>query len=170
MEETSEPTVNTRYTVAQKFLEPYKKLLTYENWKKILLPEPAFTLEDVTRAVNQIETHTISKGWKEIIPGKVAIRLYNAGHIIGSTSVLFKIIDTERKPHHILFTGDIGSYKWDLHINGLPEPPNNLAIDAVVIESTYGGKVREPFEKGREEFETSLINAFNDIPDTAEQK
>ncbi len=144
-------------------LEKYNIKKTDTDWeKKLQPPEPAFTSMDVDRAINHIETQTISEWWKELIPGKISLRLYNAGHIIGSAMPLYQIKDESGKPHHVLFSGDIGSYKWDLHINGIANPPNNLPVDAVVIESTYWGKVRDKFEEWRSEYEDSLINAFKD--------
>ncbi len=44
--------------------------------------KPAYTLEDVERSLTQIETHTIEDGWRDLIPGKLAFRFYNAGHIL----------------------------------------------------------------------------------------
>lgn len=106
--------------------------------------KPAYDTEDVERALVQIETHTIEDGWKDLIPGKLAFRFYNAGHIIGSVSVLFRITENN-KSRNVLFSGDLGSYKWDFHPTGLPVPPHNLPIDTVLIESTYGNKVRHDF-------------------------
>lgn len=144
-------------------LEKYDIKKTDTDWeKKLQPPEPAFTSMDVERAINHIETHSIGEWWTVLVPWKISLRFYNAGHIIGSAMPLYKIMDENNKPHHILFSGDIGSYKWDFHINGIPSPPNNLPIDAVVIESTYGGIVRDRFEEGRTEWEDSLINAFKD--------
>lgn len=168
IEQSWDLSLNQKYLEALKFLEPYKAILEHKEWKKLLLPKPPFNSKDVQNAIKRIDVAELGK-WVELVNGKVFMRFHNAGHIIGSACALFKIIDHQRKPHYVLFTGDIGSYKWDLHINGLPEPPNNLPLDAVVIESTYGGRIREPFEKGRKEFEDSLINAFNDIPNTPEK-
>lgn len=106
--------------------------------------KPAYDLEDVEIALSRIETHTINDGWRDLIPGKLAFRFYNAGHIIGSVSVLFRITQ-DGKNYNVLFSGDLGSYKWDFHPTGLPVPPHNLPIDTVVVESTYGGKVRPDF-------------------------
>lgn len=56
------------------------------TWRKIMKerePEkPAYTIEDVYTALSSIETHTLKNAWKELVPGQVAFRFYNAGHII----------------------------------------------------------------------------------------
>ena len=130
----------------------YKKQMTgFEPTK------PAYDTEDVERALVQIETHTIEDGWKDLIPGKLAFRFYNAGHIIGSVSVLFRITENN-KSRNVLFSGDLGSYKWDFHPTGLPVPPHNLPIDTVLIESTYGNKVRHDFALWLQDFQENIKN------------
>lgn len=55
------------------------------------------------------------------------IKLFNSGHIPGSTSVLFDYED------RVFYTGDF-SIRDRMHLNGL-EPPS---CDKLIIESTYG--------------------------------
>ena len=45
-----------------------------------------------------------------------------------------------------------------MHINGLPIPPHNLPIDATVIESTYGGKVRPDFQETLIKYEKTIVH------------
>ncbi|MBC7503742.1 MBL fold metallo-hydrolase [Candidatus Gracilibacteria bacterium] len=133
----------------------------YKDQMKQFAPEkPAYDLEDVVLSLSKIETQTINNGWNELIPGKLAFRFYNAGHIIGSVSVLFRITE-DGKSRNVLFSGDLGSYKWDFHPTGLPIPPHNLPIDTVVIESTYGGKVRPDFALGLKDFQENLKHDLN---------
>lgn len=78
------------------------------DWRKEMKerePEkPAYTIEDVYTALSSIETHSLNKDvWKELVPGQVAFRFYNAGHIIGSVSVLFRIT-VDKKSEYILFS------------------------------------------------------------------
>ncbi|MFZ2256497.1 MAG: hypothetical protein WAW59_06485 [Patescibacteria group bacterium] len=61
-------------------------------------------------------------------------------------SILIRITH-EKKHKYVLFSGDLGSYKWDIHPTGIAVPPHNYPIDTVMIESTYGNRVREDFEK-----------------------
>ena len=65
---------------------------------------------------------------------------------MGSVSPLFRITE-DTKTRNVLFSGDLGSYKWDFHPTGLAIPPRNLPIDTVVIESTYGGRVRPEYSE-----------------------
>lgn len=43
-----------------------------------------------------------------------------------------------------------------MHPTGVATPPHNLPIDTVMIESTYGSKVREDFAIGLADFEANL--------------
>ena len=129
----------------------------YKKQMEQFAPEqPVYDFEDVELALSRIQTHTIKDGWKDLIPGKLAFRFYNAWHIIGSVSVLFRITQ-DGQTRNVLFSGDLGSYKWDFHPTGLPVPPHNLPIDTVLIESTYGGKVRPDFAIWLRDFQENLI-------------
>lgn len=59
---------------------------------------------------------------------------FDAGHILGSATVLLEVNGKE-----IVFSGDIGHRPSIL----LPEPETPLEADSVVIEATYGGRERE---------------------------
>ena len=87
----------------------------YKKQMKQYEPEkPLYWLDEVMRAIAKIDIHTMQKWWKEILPGKLAFRFYNAGHIIWSVSILIRITH-EKKHKYVLFSGDLGSYKWDIH-------------------------------------------------------
>lgn len=43
-----------------------------------------------------------------------------------------------------------------MHPTGIATPPHNLRIDTVMIESTYGNKVRGNFEEGLQDFKHNL--------------
>lgn len=118
--------------------------------------KPAYNIEDVYTALSAIEKHDINNGWNELVPGQVAFRFYNAWHIIWSVSVLFRITH-QKKSKYVLFSWDLGSYKWDIHPTWIPIPPYNLPIDTVMIESTYWAKVRENFDIGFEDFKRQLM-------------
>jgi metallo-beta-lactamase family protein len=128
----------------------------YKNQMKQFAPKkPLYSLDDVMNALEHIELNTIKNAWKEIVPGKVAFRFYNAGHIIWSVSVLFRITQ-DRKNRYVLFSWDLWSYKWDFHPTWLPVPPHNVPIETVMIESTYGNRVRWDFAEWLREFENNL--------------
>jgi len=64
--------------------------------------------------------------------GAASIRLRRAGHILGASSV-----EVECEGRTVLFSGDLG--QDDDPICEAPEPPR--AVDAIVMESTYGDRV-----------------------------
>jgi metallo-beta-lactamase family protein len=74
---------------------------------------------------------------REILPG-VAIRLHRAGHILGSATVELELLGP--RPRRLLFSGDLGRFGAPI----LPDPEPAIAADALVIESTYGGRGHPP--------------------------
>ena len=60
---------------------------------------------------------------------------FDAGHILGSTSILLDLVEAGRG-RRILFSGDIGT--WDRPLLDPPQPPSD--VDVVVMESTYGDR------------------------------
>lgn len=74
--------------------------------------------------------------WADLAEG-VRVRLWNAGHILGSASVEVEIATGSREQRllRLLFSGDIGPDHKLFHPD--PEGPDNL--DYLICESTYGG-------------------------------
>ncbi len=126
-----------------------------EQMSKFEPEKPSFDMDDVAKTLAGIDIHTIKGWWKELVPWKVWFRFYNAGHIIGSVSILFRITQ-EWKNRYVLFSGDLGSYKWDFHPTGLPVPPHNVPIETIMIESTYWTKVRENFNAWLKHFQEDI--------------
>jgi metallo-beta-lactamase family protein len=70
----------------------------------------------------------------EVVPG-VRVTFFDAGHILGSASVLLECAENARSIR-LVFSGDVG--RKGLPIIRNPEPPNGA--DAVIMESTYGDR------------------------------
>jgi metallo-beta-lactamase family protein len=68
---------------------------------------------------------------REIAPG-VVMRFRRAGHILGSATVELLVAARLR----LLFSGDLGRYGAPI----LPDPEPGARVDALVVESTYGGR------------------------------
>ncbi len=83
----------------------------------------------------------------------VQITLHDAGHILGSASVLFELKD-QGQHRRVLFSGDIGSS--DHPLLGSPVPPSDC--DVVVMETTYGDRLHKPLAPSIDE----LYHAIND--------
>jgi len=68
----------------------------------------------------------------------VRFKLGRAGHILGSSFILFTI-PGEPKPSRILFSGDLGCKNTPILCD--PDPPD--ACDLLIMESTYGDRNHE---------------------------
>lgn len=78
--------------------------------------------------------HPIKYRTKQTLFGNDTVELFDAGHILGSASVL---LETNGKK--LVFSGDIGYYPNTL----LPKPESPPEADIIVTEATYGGVQRK---------------------------
>ena len=97
---------------------------------------PLYTQEDVGQAMQQFVGYNYEQ-WFEIGPG-VRAMYRDAGHILGSASVLLEI-EENGKCTRIGFTGDIG--RPNRPILGDPQPME--PADYLICESTYGDREHE---------------------------
>lgn len=89
--------------------------------------------------------------WFEPAPG-FRIRLWNAGHILGSASV-----ELEAEGVRVLYSGDVGPDNKSFH----PDPDSPGGYDHVICESTYGDRHREQvsIEERRRLLEAEILGA-----------
>jgi len=107
--------------------------------------EPLYDLEDVEATLLQIRPIPYDTQ-REIIPG-VVVRVRDAGHILGSSSVeLWASEGAIRRK--LVFSGDLGQYDTPI----LQDPYQFESADLVLIESTYGNRLH----RGREDTEREL--------------
>lgn len=113
------------------------EFVSKKNSRKGLSPvAPLFTQDDARAALPQFSS----------VPYKCPIQLADgihatwveAGHILGSASVLLKVQENGRSVR-LGFTGDIGRGNSNLYND--PEPFEE--VDYLMIESTYGGREHE---------------------------
>jgi len=97
--------------------------------------QPIYTKADAEASLDRITIRPYDDVF-EAAPG-VFIRLWNAGHILGSASVEITI-DTDDRPLKILFSGDIGPQEKSFH----EEPDSPKDLDYLFVESTYGDRDR----------------------------
>lgn len=102
--------------------------------------EPLYTIEDAQRATSLIVKKDISTPF-EAIPG-VQVTLVEAGHILGSTSIVLDIEERGRK-FRLWFSGDIGRPNMPI----LRNPVLPFDADYLIMESTYGDRPHPPYEK-----------------------
>lgn len=79
------------------------------------------------------------------ISDDVSFKLLDAGHILGSASVLIEVKDSNGSRKNIVFSGDLGNTPSP--IVGMIDEPR--FADVVIMESTYGDRLHEP--RGKEE-------------------
>ena len=110
------------------------------------LPEPLYTAEDGA-AVPETMIGVPYEHATEIFPG-IALTFYDAGHILGSASVVLDIA-TPGRPTRFVFSGDIG--RTGLPIIRDPKPPaSDRPADVLIIESTYANRVHESVAQAQE--------------------
>jgi metallo-beta-lactamase family protein len=95
--------------------------------------EPLYTLEDAAQVAQQFDGKDYGQSF-EPIPG-VTAHFVDAGHILGSASVVLDIEENRRK-FRLWFSGDIGRPRLPLVRD--PTLPENA--DYLLMESTYGNK------------------------------
>ncbi len=81
---------------------------------------------------------------QEFQVGKYKIMYIDAGHILGSASIVITDIEAQEGSNRYVFSGDIGNFPEALvKPTEFPE-----AADVVVMESTYGDRAHEPGDPG----------------------
>ncbi len=109
-------------------------------------PEEAlYSLEDVERALNNftgIEYNTTT----EIFPG-IILTYQDAGHILGSASILLEIEEEAGKKIRFGFSGDIGRHETPI----IRDPDYLRDLDVLIMESTYGNRIHTHSDEVEEE-------------------
>ena len=107
--------------------------------------EPLYDLEDVETTLQQLRPIPYDTQ-HELLPG-VVVRVRDAGHILGSSSVELWASECEER-RKLVFSGDLGQYDTPI----LQDPYKFESADLVLIESTYGNRLH----RGREDTEREL--------------
>jgi metallo-beta-lactamase family protein len=97
-------------------------------------PEPLYTAEDVDPTLKLIKTMPRSGGF-DISP-EFRVTSYDAGHILGSSSLELTITEGDKKTI-VVFSGDIGRYSQVI-LKDPTTPPSKA--DVLICESTYGDR------------------------------
>lgn len=118
------------------------------------VPEPLYT---ILEAINTQDAfgRTAAYGQRlEIAPG-IAATFLDAGHILGSASILLELTEGGQR-RRLLFSGDLGNAGRPL----LRDPAVPPAVDAVVIETTYGDRLHKPLAPSVEELYAAIGETF----------
>jgi metallo-beta-lactamase family protein len=107
--------------------------------------EPLYDLDDVETTLRQLRPIPYDSR-QELLPG-VSVRVRDAGHILGSSSVELWASEGQVR-RKLVFSGDLGQYDTPI----LQDPHKFESADLVLIESTYGNRRH----RGREDTEREL--------------
>ncbi len=126
----------------------------WENKKRLRAGEkflePLYTMEDADHSLKFFETYFYNQKIK--LNEDISIRFKDAGHILGS-SILELWIKEEAESTKFVFSGDLG-------MPGRPiinDPEFIDEADYLIMESTYGDTVHEPYKESTEK----LIDVIN---------
>lgn len=87
----------------------------------------------------------------------VSFSLHDAGHILGSSSIAFKLSEGDRATR-LVFSGDLGQ-----QFPAVDRAPSAIReADYVLIESTYGDRLHKDDAATREEFRSVILTALKD--------
>ncbi len=112
-----------------------------KDWKWV---EPLFTEEDARETLLRLE----SVPFRQPLPlnDKVSVRFVEAGHILGASIVEVEVRENGAATR-LVFSGDLGVPRARL----LDSPRSVEPADTLIIESTYGNRVRDPYSNPTEE-------------------
>ena len=108
------------------------------KWSRHPQPRALYTSDDVEPVLRLLRPMPRNGGF-DISP-EFHIESYDAGHILGSSSLELTIHESGKKMV-MVFSGDIGRY--DQPILNDPVPPVTKQIDVLLCESTYGDRDHE---------------------------
>ncbi|HEU0072917.1 MAG TPA: MBL fold metallo-hydrolase [Dehalococcoidia bacterium] len=113
----------------------------YANRKGFSKHHPALPLYDTRDAQQSLRLLKAVPSGGHASAAGLAVRLYEAGHILGSS---FVGVDEPQTGHHFIFSGDLGRYGAPMHADPAPLPN----CDTLILESTYGNRLHpnEPME------------------------
>lgn len=111
-----------------------------KKWPGYELIKPLYTTDDIPNVMaiwEKIPYQFVRAGWTEIVPG-IKVKLYDAGHILGSAVT---VIDTGDQ--RIAYSGDLGRNDAPL----LRDPDKIIEPTAsLILESTYGTRLHHPVD------------------------
>jgi metallo-beta-lactamase family protein len=107
----------------------------FKKFSKHAHPEPLYTEEEAHAALAKFVSIPHQMDTQFPIGRNFLVRLYAAGHILGSSSIELEIRENG-KSTTVLFSGDIGRYDQPI----LRDPEHPPRADYLVCESTYGNR------------------------------
>lgn len=100
---------------------------------------PLYSVEDAERTLPLFQSCPQGQS-REVGPG-LTYRAYDAGHLLGSTSMVLAIEENGHK-RTLAFSGDVGRRNLPITRDPEPLPP----CDYLIVESTYGDRLHKPLD------------------------
>lgn len=117
--------------------------------------QPVYTVEDAVNSLNYFNAIGYHRQ-REVLPG-VHLTFLDAGHMLGSAIVVLDIEDRDAgRDVRLVFSGDLGRV-------GIPiirDPEMVDHADVLVMESTYGNRLHEPYFDSEKKLETIIKNTY----------
>jgi len=120
----------------------YLKKKAAKNGNKITR-QPLYTERDVLSCLDQFITVSYHRPF--YIADGISAQFYDAGHILGSAITVFDV-NTNGTKLRVAFSGDLGRKNLPILRDPEPIPP----VDYLVMESTYGNRLHDPFETAKD--------------------
>ncbi|MFI4989019.1 MAG: MBL fold metallo-hydrolase RNA specificity domain-containing protein [Alphaproteobacteria bacterium] len=117
-------------------------------------PGPLYSVPEALNSLDLLGRTAAYGEPVELAPGLAATFL-DAGHILGSASILLELAEGERR-RSVLFSGDVGNRGRPL----LRPPTTPASADIVVMETTYGDRQHRPLAASVEELYAAVAEAF----------
>lgn len=111
--------------------------------------QPLYTQHDIApvmKLFERIRYAHLGGEWQQIFPG-VGLKLYDAGHILGSAVIVLQGEERE-KVRRLVYTGDLG--RKDAPLLRDPDVVTDSA-EALILESTYGTRLHHPVREVEDE-------------------
>ncbi len=122
-------------------------------WRHEALAQPLYTLADAFHSMDFFDA-SVSYGQRMGVAPGVHATFHDAGHILGSASILLEVDDADTR-RSIYFSGDIGNPGRPLLRD--PQAPGSTP-DYVVMETTYGDRDHRGWQESVDE----LVQAVGD--------
>ncbi len=135
-----------------------EKDVEFVNKKRKKLGKNLFTPLYTTEDVNVTSKMFVGLNYhreQEILPG-VKLTFFDAGHILGSSSVYLSIKENGRVTD-LGFSGDLGRPNLPI----LRDPEKIPDIDHYICESTYGGRFHDDYENTEKKMADIITKAAN---------
>jgi metallo-beta-lactamase family protein len=145
-------TAPTKDAAYELLLDSYN-LMAYHQKKQTekgeTVIEPIFSIADIDTALEH--WHTVEYH-KTTIIGPFLITYYDAGHILGSASIVVEAHGTK-----VCFSGDLGNAPAPLVKD---TEYISQQVDYALIESTYGGRIHPPIQERKGKLQEIIIQTI----------